>query len=587
MKTNKPDSPTSDELERPVSPTLPDIKRLRQKHSSDESSTTISGSSVRSSSIESEDYDDETEDVKSRLERKLQSYFLVHQQLVKVQPLLENIASKAVFANESEMRANWIEKATQLARLKDAKISLDAEGKLTIVKTKQGTFHITKTFGSGNNGTAYGAVDEKGNAVVLKAINMNCASSRELTARALRESDSMNENSVESHVLFDRVNEQLFVTMPFYEGKSVKEELSELSDKILEAQEQGHSHEALLLTRNMFEILFSLLKEIHQFHVNTGLVHGDAWVDNFRVIKKPDGKYEVKMLDYGGCCESGITSDGYFARHLQVGVGHYHTSPEIPNKANSVFIVNEKFAELQNELTAKKQQMLYAKNASEKRAARTELKKVEADISKVEAFFRFKEIEKQLQRSKFKNTENAVEKRFLEEELQDKKSQMAGIEHIMPNVFKSYREYSAEINAKSDLHAIMASSISEGMLSLLPEIWPVSTNNDNPETVTSIIADFMRWAMQYGCNSDWFFNHILHNAPQAKNFIDEVVARRDQSIAANGWTVSNQARVDIVSALDIVEGFISRIEDVMEKSPHVSVATRIKNIKSGAHLHLD
>jgi len=584
MKNVRPGSPastTSSDSDRSASTTFPEIKRLKKKYFSDESDTVASGSSVSSSSIESEDYEDDAEDVKSRLERKLQSYCTVHEQLVKVQPLLESIAAKAIFVHDAEMRANWIGRTTQLARLEDAEISVDAQRILTSVKTKHGILQITQIFGSGNNGTAYGAIDENGNVLVLKAINMSRASLRELTARALRESESMNNNDVESQVFFDKTSEQLFVSMPFYKGKSVKEELSVLSDKILEAQEKGHSREALHLMRNMFEILSAMLKAVDQLHANTGLVHADAWVDNFRVIQNVDGKYEVKVLDYGGCCESGITSDGYFSQHLQYGDGDYHTSPEIPNKTNRLFVVNEKFSELQNELLDKKQQVLHAKNGTEKRAAKAELKKVESEISKVEAFFRFQKIEKQLQRSKFKHPKNAAEKRILEEELQDKKDAMAGIEHIMPSIFKSYREYAAEINAKSDLHAIMASSVFEGMINLFSGVWPVeSISDENPEIVQNVIADFMRWAMQYGCNSDWFFSRILLSIPQAKCFIDEVVAKRDQEMAENGWTVSNQARVDIVSAIDVVERFIARTESIMKKSPQVSVATRVKKFEA-------
>lgn len=208
---------------------------------------------------------------------------------------------------------------------------------------------INKRIGEGNNGTVYLAtVAETEESLVVKSIsvynkteykkNKRFVLDSELISRIIREHQNMNTYNLDSDLIYDPASMTLYVTMPQYQGVTAKKMISGgstgLVAQIKHKIEKGDERAALALLRDMFQVLKGALQAVNDFHNKTTLIHGDAWLDNFMVSKCADGSFEVNLIDFGACCQSGITGEEYLAQKLQVGIGDFHTAPEIPSQSN-------------------------------------------------------------------------------------------------------------------------------------------------------------------------------------------------------------------------------------------------------------
>lgn len=232
----------------------------------------------------------------------------------------------------------------------------DASRILTfITRGNEKKLAIKQEVGRGNNGVVHLAtLEELDKNLVVKSITVynkeiykrskKFVLDSELIKRIINEHKNMADADVDSDLIYDPASMTLYVTMPKYPGITAKKLISGENGLVAQLQskiERGEDRAALVIFRNMLLVFSGALEAINDFHNKTArkgraLVHGDAWLDNFMVTKRADNTFEVNLIDYGACCESGITGEEYKDRKLQIGVGDFHTAPEIPSHGNRV-----------------------------------------------------------------------------------------------------------------------------------------------------------------------------------------------------------------------------------------------------------
>ncbi|HSX20589.1 MAG TPA: hypothetical protein VLG38_05655 [Gammaproteobacteria bacterium] len=379
---------------------------------------------------------------------------------------------------------------------------------------------------------------------------------RKILARAIRESGNICKNGLESQVLIDAEQGHVFVTMPFYPGVSVKARLAAIQQEIKDKINSNNKLEAMRLFREMFEILLQVLTILQKFHQKTGLVHGDAWLDNFMI----NDAGIINMIDYGSCCQQGINSDMYFAQELPLSGGDYHTAPEMPCKAtqetlSAEYIMNKICSKIRSE-GSKLEKLLKAERPlqdADKHASANTVRVARPEIDMNTEIVELNTTLAQLEKAK--NT--IMVKARAAEEANAKKGIQTTADEVC--IFRDWREYSGTISEKTDLHAVMASYLFEAIMPLVSEdtTWPTDANEVGSGEFATLIFDTMRWCTLNACNSDWFFAKMQMS--ENVNFIDKIKAERDRIMLEKGFTTSEQARANVAEAIAMIEGLINRI----------------------------
>lgn len=142
------------------------------------------------------------------------------------------------------------------------------------------------------------------------------------------------------------------------------------------------------------------------------------------------------------------------------------------------------------------------------------------------------------------------------------------------------REYTGTIGPKTDLHALIASFLFEGLLQFVNEgvVWPTKDNAQNLNLVQNLILDFIRWGTMSASNSDWFLKAM--ESDDTRSFLSEQRAARDEYMRQHGFTVSEQARVSVPEAIAKVREFMQRIQETEDRMSSVSVAERVRAINA-------
>ena len=164
-----------------------------------------------------------------------------------------------------------------------------------IFPEKIGHYEIVKSLGKGGMGEVFLAFDPLcKRTVALKCIRQDLSKYEVIKERFLREAHvaaQLNHPSIIPIFSIETGGLEVFYTMPFVEGQTLKEILKEASSQEKEG-EAGHpiGSSTLALTR----IFLSVCQAIAYTHAK-GIVHRDIKPDNIIV-----GKYgEVLILDWG------------------------------------------------------------------------------------------------------------------------------------------------------------------------------------------------------------------------------------------------------------------------------------------------
>jgi hypothetical protein len=447
--------------------------------------------------------------------------------------LLRHVASRKIHdVNQSayeEKSETSKQNLDNLAQMQSAS-SVYVDGKKAIILDGE-VWIVTYAPKPGNNGLVYFIRNAYGEERVVKVppklTSANHASRNDtvIIDRSLREASNMKLAGVAGGTFYDSVNHQIYLSMPKYPGKPATKVLEELVANMQENLESDppNTAKALACLKDTFTILHKILAATETLHNKTHMIHGDAWMDNFMVAKIADGKYEVNMIDYGGCCSIGITPEEYFLNDMQIGQGDFHTPPEIPSKVNTLQLLDCELREINRELLG-----INLKKNPELKDRRTGLIK---------------------------------RKRELESELNSLNTDGGSCSNTKKYAIQSTREFEAVIGPKSDLHAIVASFLSQLGDILAAQEWSQDKVKDTElADFYNIVFDFTAWSLQKAANSDWFYSQF--ETQQNHQFVNSCRFMRDIDMLQQGCRTTAECRAEISEAQTVVQCMLQRIADL-------------------------